>query len=115
MKLPNAENAVVEREKITEYLLNESHRYGANKARFFGAFGFRTEDWVTFAEALREHSQIHDVKKVRETGFGPRYEVKAGCALQTGGTHAFAPSGNWIKEQLRHGSLQSYPTEKTDD
>lgn len=76
MKLPNAENAIVEREKITEYLLNPTHRYGASKARFFEAFGFRAEEWGTFAEALRELSRNHDVMKIQETGFGPRYEVE---------------------------------------
>ena len=75
MKLPNAKLAFVEREKVVEYLLNPAHRYGASKARFFGAFGFRAEQWETFARALREHGQNHDVMKVHETGFGPRYEV----------------------------------------
>jgi hypothetical protein len=43
MRLPNAEFAVVEREKITEYLLNPEHRYGLSKARFFAGFGFTLE------------------------------------------------------------------------
>jgi len=33
MKLPNAHLALVEREKVTDYLLNPAHRYGASKAR----------------------------------------------------------------------------------
>jgi len=76
MKLPNAERALVEREKIIGYLLNPTHRYGASKARFFGAFGFRAEHWEIFAQALRQHGQNHDVTRVRETGFGPRYEIE---------------------------------------
>ena len=32
MKLPNAEQLVVEREKIVGYLLNATHRYGALSA-----------------------------------------------------------------------------------
>jgi hypothetical protein len=76
MKLPNAERALVEQDKITEYLLSPVHRYGASKARFFGAFGFRAEQWEIFAQALREQGRNHDVTKVRETGFGPRYEVE---------------------------------------
>jgi len=84
MKLPNAENAVVEREKITDYLLSASHRYGASKARFFGAFGFALEEWWTLAEALRKHGRDHDVTKVRETGFGPRYEVEGGISAPDG-------------------------------
>jgi hypothetical protein len=40
MRLPNAEHVIVDREKITEYLLNPAHRSGASKARFFGQFRF---------------------------------------------------------------------------
>lgn len=104
MKLPNAEKAVVEREKITEYLLNFTHRYGASKARFFAAFGFRAEEWWTFAEALREQGRNHDVKNVRETGFGPRYEVEGRSSRSMADAHECAPSGKWIAARLRHAS-----------
>jgi hypothetical protein len=76
MKLPNAEKLVVEREKIVDYLLNPAHRYGASKARFFTDFGFRLEAWERLAEALREHGRTHEVARVSETGFGPRYAVE---------------------------------------
>ena len=75
MKLPNAEQAVVAREKLTDYLLNPGHRYGASKARFFAEFGFCIERWEELAEALREQGRMHEVAQVRETGFGPRYAV----------------------------------------
>jgi len=76
MKLPNAELAVVEREMITDYLLNPTHRYGASKARFFAQFGFRLDAWEALAIALREHGQKNEVARTKETGFGPRYEVE---------------------------------------
>lgn len=75
MILPNAHLAVVEREKITEYLLNPAHRYGASKARFFRAFGFDPADWETLAQALLSHGQRHEVSRTKQTPFGPRYEV----------------------------------------
>jgi hypothetical protein len=75
MKLPNAESVVVEQEKICGYLLNEQHRYGAGKAKFFTDFGFTLASWNELADALREHGQQHEVSKEKETGFGPRYEV----------------------------------------
>jgi hypothetical protein len=78
MKLPNASGLIVEREKIADYLLNPAHRYGASKARFFMTFGFRIEAWERLAEALREHGRIHEVARVVETGFGPRYVVEGG-------------------------------------
>lgn len=50
--------AVVEREKVVDYLLNPAHRYGASKARFFGAFGFRVEQWETFARRYANTARI---------------------------------------------------------
>lgn len=75
MKLPNADLALVERAKITEYLLDVEHRYGSSKARFFSEFGFEIEKWEVLADALREHGQHHDVTQTRKTRWGPRYEI----------------------------------------
>jgi hypothetical protein len=66
---------VVEQEKVVDYLLNPFHRYGASKARFFGEFGFRVEEWQRLSEALLEQGCAHDVVMIHETGFGPRYVV----------------------------------------
>jgi hypothetical protein len=52
MKLPNALLAVVEREKVVDYLLNRAHRYGASKAEFFSQYGFVLEKWELLAQAL---------------------------------------------------------------
>ena len=69
MKLPNADAALVEEVKVTKYLLNPGHRYGASKARFFAQFGFRVEAWEQLALALREHGRQNEVRRVRETGW----------------------------------------------
>lgn len=84
MKLPNAHMAIVEREKTVAYLLNPVHRCGASKARFFAEFGFQVETWQVLAAALREHGQQHEVTKVKETGFGPRYEVEGELKVPDG-------------------------------
>ena len=60
MKLPNAEQAVVDREKITDYLLSLTSPDGWSKARFFTKLKPRwdvhsrgDEDWLGCArEAL---------------------------------------------------------------
>jgi hypothetical protein len=75
MRLPNADLAVLEVAKIGEYLLNPRHRYGASKARFFFQFGFQMNEWEVFAEALRRHAQVHEISFVRQTRWGPRYEI----------------------------------------
>ena len=73
MNLPDAEQAQVERSKITEYLLCAAHPDGASKAEFFNQFGFRAEEWEILADALRRHGVSHPVAKVVDSAFGTRY------------------------------------------
>src|SRR6266511_1958264 len=54
MKVPNERAALVEREKITEYLLNPAHPDNGGKAPFFLALGFSREDWPVLVAALRK-------------------------------------------------------------
>jgi hypothetical protein len=75
MKLPNAHLASVWREKITDYLLNPGHRYGASKAHFFFEFGFELESWEVLAESLRDHAMRHEVNRTRQALWGPRFEI----------------------------------------
>ena len=75
MRLPNAHLAIADREKITTYLLNPSHPYGASKARFFAAFGFSVDASEVLANALREHARLYEVARTYETDWGPRFEI----------------------------------------
>ena len=104
MKLPNADLALVEREKMTDYLLNPAHRYGSSKARFFTGFGFRLEAWETLAAALRIHSQQFEVAKVKDTGFGPRYEIEGELVAPDGRRPRVRTVWQWTKARLRRGS-----------
>ena len=112
MKLPHLNELIVEREKITGYLLNLDHRYGATKAKFFIALGFTFEAWRFLADALREHGRAHDVVASRETGHGPRYVVEGELATPSD-THVFVRSV-W---QFDNGSIAprlitAYPVHK---
>ena len=75
MELPNADQAKVDRDKITEYLLCSTHPDGGGKAKFFTRFGFRLESWDVFAQALREHGARHPVVKKVESAYGIRYTI----------------------------------------
>jgi hypothetical protein len=75
MTLPGAAKARVERKKIVEYLLSTSHPDGSAKARFLVRYGFSTEEWITFARALREHGRVHNVSGLIESKYGRRYSV----------------------------------------
>ena len=74
-KLPNAENARVDREKIVEYLLCRSHPDGYSKAAFFMQFGFTLKAWEILADSLYKHGKTHHVVKVVESAYGRRYNV----------------------------------------
>jgi hypothetical protein len=76
MHLPNAEIAVVAREKIVNYLLNPEHPDGWSKARFFSSLGFTIVEWHTFATALRKVATGHPVKKIIESNHGRKYIIE---------------------------------------
>lgn len=76
MKLPNAEHASVEDAKLLGYLLNPKHPHGTHKAHFLGRFGFGRENLEQLRAALLEHGECHDVARISETGYGPRYAVE---------------------------------------
>lgn len=76
MKLPNYNQAIVPRRKITDYLLSSAHRDGHGKAAFFSRFGFTPESWQTLAEALFHHAAQHEIVKMEETPFGTRYVIE---------------------------------------
>jgi hypothetical protein len=73
MKLPNAANAVVEREKIADYLLNPSHPDNGGKGEFFGKLGFRRKEWEVLAAAFRVLAQTAEVTSYAESPHGRKY------------------------------------------
>ena len=73
--MPNASLTIVQRSKIVEYLLNESHVDGAPKADFFLRFGFVKDDWKSLAKALKRHGATGQVTKTITSSYGTRYCV----------------------------------------
>ena len=112
MKLPNVKNAIVEKAKIMDYLLNMEHQLGGSKARFFKEFGFGMDDWEAFKKAIMEVALENDIISEKRSPFGLRFEVDG--VLNT-------PSG--LKPRIRtvwqqdHGAnaprlITAYPLEK---
>jgi hypothetical protein len=60
VKLPHAHLALVEQDKITGYLLNSDHRYGASKARYFTSTGGR--------RMIKEHDCIVLTQDIPDEG-----------------------------------------------
>ena len=76
MRLPNADLAIIEDRKITQYLLSSIHPAGAPKAAFFGSFGFKASDWQRLRDELLLHARLHDVTAKTVTPFGVSFEVE---------------------------------------
>jgi hypothetical protein len=75
MKLPNAEKAVIEREKIVEYLLNAKHPDNGGKAQFFENLGFRRREWKTLAVAFRALASKSPVTHSMKSPHGQKYVI----------------------------------------
>jgi hypothetical protein len=75
MKLPNSDEAYVDRSKITDYLLSDAHPDGGAKARFFSQFGFGVAEWKRLADALLAVGTSNDVVSSMESAHGVRYTV----------------------------------------
>jgi hypothetical protein len=86
MKLPQYDKALVPREKITDYLLSETHADGRHKAGFFTLFGFVPEFWETLVEALCQHAAAQEVARVEDSPFGTRYVVEGIITTPVGRT-----------------------------
>ena len=84
MKLPNAHLAVVEREKITGYLLNPAHPDNGGKAAFFQALGFSRDDWQTLTAAFRRLAVTAEVSHTVESAHGEKYIVDARIEMPSG-------------------------------
>ena len=75
MQLPNRERAVIAEEKLTDYLLNVTHKRGGAKARLFEQFGYRAEQWPRLADDIRAQLAT-EVDRERVTAYGVRYEIR---------------------------------------
>jgi hypothetical protein len=86
LKLPNAQNLIVERSKIVDYLLSDVHEDGRHKAAFFRRFGFRPEFWTEMASTLKRHAEVHEVFKEEPSPFGQRFVVDGIMEMPDGRT-----------------------------
>lgn len=75
MKLPNLDNAIIDREKIVDYLLNAAHPDNGGKAEFFHSLGFDRDNWQEFTEALWRLSEKAEIAQIVESPHGAKYII----------------------------------------
>jgi len=73
--LPNPKQAIVDREKIEDYLLNPVHPGNPGKADFFTRLGFHRERWEVLSAALKALAVTGEVTSASETSHGKKYIV----------------------------------------
>ena len=74
MKVPNSLLAVIDDQKIHDYLLNMKHPEGAAKASFFLRLGF---DPLSLKETILNHVRNNEFIKSQLTLFGTKYIVES--------------------------------------
>ncbi len=70
MKIPNAEKAFVEKQKLTSYLFKLTHKVGYSKAKFFRANGFNESNLAYFESELLKVASENEVSEIEQTSFG---------------------------------------------
>jgi len=84
VKLPNAEKAIVGRNKIADYLLNPAHPDNGGKAVFFEELGFRGAQPAILAQALRRLAREAEVMQVLTSPHGQKYVIVGQIQSPTG-------------------------------
>ena len=76
MKLPNAENAIIELRKLRDYCLNEFHPVGKDKAKVFKeVLGFDESNAGELMQIIFEAIKINEVIPQREDEYGRRFAI----------------------------------------
>lgn len=96
MKIPEAHNAVVERARIVDYLINMRFPDNRERASFFRRMGFHDENWADLSVALRRVIHCTEIGETIETHHGTKYIVKGALSGLDG---TFSICTVWVIER----------------
>ena len=97
-KLPEAHRAIVDPEKLRDYVLSPEHAHGRHKARVFqSALGIDRDNWVYLREQILAGVVEAEVSEVRSGRYGLRYSVPILIEGLNGQTHEVITG--WIVEE----------------
>jgi len=86
MKLPNRDKAYISPEKLTDYLLSETHPVGKSKAKFLRSVGFNESNMDVLEQCLILIAQSNEVIETTETLHGVKYVIDGEIQTPNGGT-----------------------------
>ena len=111
MKLPNAEAAFIDADKLQDYLLSPEHPVGRFKAAFFRTLGYSRENWAQFESDLRELHLSEDVSDIVESRYGVKYVIRANLKGRSGETVQLVSVWIILKEEDVPRFVTAYPGE----
>ena len=77
MRVPGAQDAVIDPVKLHGYLLSRSHPIGRFKAPFFESLGYSASSWRRLDADLRAQHLSQEAVVGRPSPYGQKYEVRA--------------------------------------
>jgi hypothetical protein len=108
-ELPEKENCVVDRRKVTDYLLNTSQMPAAAKARFFISCGFSSERWEDLSKSLIAHGQHGKILRRVPSDYGVKYEIEGPLVCPDGRSPIVRSVWQIDKDGLAPRLITAYP------
>lgn len=109
MKLPNSDKAIVPKEKLTDYLLSETHPVGSSKAKFFRGLGYKETNVEKLAKSLLNIVKTNDVKNVRQLAYGTNYLIEGDVETPSGKTVTITTVWFIKTSKIRPSFVTAYP------
>jgi hypothetical protein len=111
VKLPNAESAIIPKEKLQNYLLSQSHPIGRFKAAFLRSMGYSLDNWEALERDIRSLLN-NEVEKSQETEYGKKFEVRGEICGPSGQRAEIVTVWIVLKGKDVPRFITSYPGEK---
>jgi len=86
MNLPNYEKAYVPKQKLSNYLLSETHAVGKTKAKYFRSLGYTEENVDQLANALLIIAKSGGVSQEVASRYGTKYIIDGEIVTPIGTT-----------------------------
>lgn len=110
-RLPNAEKAIIEAEKLQGYILSPTHPVGRFKAAVFQRLGYSVDNWETFEQSLRKLILTQSAVQVEESQYGKKFLVEGPFAGLSGRTMKIVTIWVILKEESVPRFVTAYPGE----
>ena len=77
MRLPGGERAIIDPEKLRDYVLSRAHPGGRFKAAFFASLGYEINNWQDLDRALRAAASQAEAEPEERTSYGQKYRMRS--------------------------------------